>query len=87
VISAHAPVPPHIARLVALLLSGDLRAASQPRIFDVLTASIADMQAAVEAGALTYERLVQMYLSRSRSSPSAARPSSTGRRPAAISWR
>jgi Asp-tRNA(Asn)/Glu-tRNA(Gln) amidotransferase A subunit family amidase len=41
-----------------------LQAASQPQTLDLLTASIADMQAAVEAGALTYERLVQMYLNR-----------------------
>jgi Asp-tRNA(Asn)/Glu-tRNA(Gln) amidotransferase A subunit family amidase len=31
---------------------------------DLRTASVADLQAAVNAGALTYERLVQLYLSR-----------------------
>jgi amidase len=36
----------------------------QPRTFDLLTASIADIQAAVDAGRLTYEQLVQMYLKR-----------------------
>jgi Asp-tRNA(Asn)/Glu-tRNA(Gln) amidotransferase A subunit family amidase len=36
----------------------------QSRRFDLLTASIADIQAAVGSGALTYERLVQLYLNR-----------------------
>ncbi len=35
-----------------------------PRTFDLLTASVDDIQAAVDAGALTYERLVEMYLKR-----------------------
>ena len=39
-------------------------AAPQPRTLDLLTASIADIHAAVDAGAMTYERLVQMYLNR-----------------------
>jgi amidase len=34
------------------------------RQFDLLTASVADIQAAVGAGALTYEHLVQLYLDR-----------------------
>ena len=38
--------------------------AGQQRTFDVLTASIADVQAAVASGALTYERLVGLYLRR-----------------------
>jgi amidase len=46
----------------ALELSGGAR--TQPRQFDVLTAGIADVQAAVAAGALTYERLVGLYLRR-----------------------
>ncbi len=37
---------------------------AQQRTFDLLTASIADIQEAVAAGALTYERLVQLYLNR-----------------------
>lgn len=37
---------------------------AQQRSFDLTTASIADIQAAVAAGALTYERLVQLYLAR-----------------------
>jgi Asp-tRNA(Asn)/Glu-tRNA(Gln) amidotransferase A subunit family amidase len=36
----------------------------QNRPFDLLTASVADIQAAVSSGALTYERLVRLYLSR-----------------------
>jgi Asp-tRNA(Asn)/Glu-tRNA(Gln) amidotransferase A subunit family amidase len=45
-----------------LLSSEDPRA--QARSFDLLTASIADIHAAVDAGALTYERLVGLYLKR-----------------------
>ena len=37
---------------------------AQQRTFDLLTASVADIQEAVGAGALTYERLVQLYLNR-----------------------
>ena len=37
---------------------------AQQRTFDLLTASVADIQEAVAAGALTYERLVQLYLNR-----------------------
>src|SRR5262245_13741449 len=37
---------------------------SKPRTFDLLTATIADIQDAVDAGALTYERLVHLYLDR-----------------------
>ena len=44
------------------LASEDPRA--QARSFDLLTASIADIHAAVDAGALTYERLVGLYLKR-----------------------
>ena len=39
-------------------------ARGQTRTFDVLTASVADVQAAVDAGALTYEQLVRRYLDR-----------------------
>jgi Asp-tRNA(Asn)/Glu-tRNA(Gln) amidotransferase A subunit family amidase len=54
-----------VAILLALCTIGF--AAQQPtsgRTFDLLTASISDVQAAVDAGRLTYERLVQMYLRR-----------------------
>jgi len=37
---------------------------AQERSFDLLTASIADIQAAVDAGKLTYEGLVGLYLKR-----------------------
>ena len=37
---------------------------SSGRTFDLLTASVADIQAAVDSGKLTYERLVELYLSR-----------------------
>ena len=37
---------------------------AQVRTFDLLAAGIDDIQAAVDAGALTYERLVRMYLDR-----------------------
>lgn len=57
----------------AALLAGavpSIRAAaqqvpSQPaRALDLMTASVADIQAAVAAGTLTYERLIEMYLAR-----------------------
>jgi amidase len=38
--------------------------AAQARTFDLLTASVTDIQAAVAAGALTYERLVRLYQDR-----------------------
>lgn len=49
-----------------LLVSGPRPAARQPQThaFDLLTAEVEDIQAAVAAGALTYERLVQLYLDR-----------------------
>lgn len=37
---------------------------TKPRTFDLLTATIGDIQDAVDAGALTYERLVHLYLDR-----------------------
>src|SRR4051812_26876393 len=56
---------PSAALLAVLLLIADPRAqAPQQRSFDLLTASVADVQAAVAAGALTYERLVTLYLAR-----------------------
>jgi amidase len=36
----------------------------QGRTFDLLTASVADIQSAVASGGLTYERLVRLYLNR-----------------------
>jgi amidase len=39
-------------------------AGAQSRTFDLLTASIADIQDAVDGGALTYETLVRLYLAR-----------------------
>lgn len=65
---------PAEVRTVALrcVLVGALAASSIPavraqpgvRTFDLLTASVADIQAAVDAGGLTYEQLVAMYLKR-----------------------
>jgi amidase len=37
---------------------------AQDRSFDLLAASVTDIQQAVAAGALTYEKLVQLYLNR-----------------------
>ena len=50
-----------LAALLALLPS---RPQAQTRSFDLLTATVADIHAAVDAGALTYERLVRLYLDR-----------------------
>ena len=50
--------------LAALPLFTAARLQAPPRSFDLPTASVADIQAAVAAGALTYERLVQLYLNR-----------------------
>src|SRR3954447_9997130 len=52
------------AFLAVLLLIAGTRAQAQRRSFDLLTAGVADVQAAVAAGALTYERLVTLYLAR-----------------------
>ncbi len=52
---------------LAILLSSTtvtLGVAQDEREFNLLTASVADIQDAVAAGALTYERLVQLYLNR-----------------------
>ena len=48
---------------IALGLAGEASRA-QGRPFDLTTAAIGDIQAAVAAGALTYERLVGLYLAR-----------------------
>jgi Asp-tRNA(Asn)/Glu-tRNA(Gln) amidotransferase A subunit family amidase len=50
--------------LLSLLFGSAPFLAGAPRTFDLLTASVDDIQAAVDAGALTYERLVAMYLKR-----------------------
>ena len=55
---------PLFGLLIAIAAGAWPLAAPQPRELDLLTASIADIQAAVEVGGMTYERLVQMYLNR-----------------------
>ena len=50
--------------LLILILGCPSTGTTQPRSFDLLTASVEDIQAAVDASALTYERLVEMYLRR-----------------------
>ena len=52
------------ADLVVLVLVATVLVRAQNHQFDLLTASVADIQAAVGTGALTYERLVELYLSR-----------------------
>lgn len=49
---------------IAAVTAFALTARAQGRAFDLLNAGIDDIQAAVDAGALTYERLVRMYLDR-----------------------
>lgn len=49
---------------VAVLVALRGPVSAQNRSFDLLTASVADVQAAVASGALTYERLVGLYLNR-----------------------
>lgn len=51
------------AAIFAVLCLG-ARMHVQSRSFDLLTAGVAEIQAAVAAGALTYERLVTLYLAR-----------------------
>jgi Asp-tRNA(Asn)/Glu-tRNA(Gln) amidotransferase A subunit family amidase len=52
------------ALVVALLLIPIARVPAQSRSFDLLTARVGDIQAAVAAGALTSERLVMLCLAR-----------------------
>src|SRR5687768_4734224 len=52
------------AFVVAYLCMASSLSGAQGRTFDLLSASIADIQVAVDAGALSYERLVRLYLSR-----------------------
>lgn len=49
---------------VSGLIGSPDRGVAQERTFDLLTAGVEDIQEAVGAGALTYERLVQLYLNR-----------------------
>ena len=51
------------AMVAAAVLAGRAQA-PEKRTFDLLTASVADIQTAVDAGRLTYEQLVSMYLKR-----------------------
>jgi len=53
-------------RIRSALLSAVVALAAQARAaeFDLTTASITDIHAAVDAGALTYERLVELYINR-----------------------
>lgn len=53
-----------LCALVCWLASLSATTTAQSRTFDLLTASVADIQAAVDAGKLTYEQLVRLYLSR-----------------------
>ena len=48
----------------ALCFAATLGLRAQRPQFDLLNASVADVQAAVKSGALTYEKLVQLYLNR-----------------------
>ena len=52
------------ACVAAILYVATARVRGQGRTFDLLTASITDIQEAVDAGALSYERLVRLYLNR-----------------------
>ncbi|PYQ96630.1 MAG: amidase [Acidobacteria bacterium] len=57
---------PLASSLVLVFIAAAIIRAQSPksREFDLLTARVADIQAAVGAGALTYEHLVQLYLNR-----------------------
>jgi Asp-tRNA(Asn)/Glu-tRNA(Gln) amidotransferase A subunit family amidase len=50
--------------MVALGAMGVAHGAAAPRQFDLQTATIADINAAIDAGALTSEKLVELYLKR-----------------------
>jgi Asp-tRNA(Asn)/Glu-tRNA(Gln) amidotransferase A subunit family amidase len=53
------------ALTLTMCLTADATADStQGRTLDLLTATVADLQSAVESGSLTYERLIQQYLAR-----------------------
>jgi amidase len=60
-------MPSRLARVITvagILLVAASAAQPQTRRFDLLTATIADIQDAVDADALTYEKLVALYLNR-----------------------
>jgi len=61
--------------LTMCLAAGSTANSTQNRSIDLLTATIEDLQSAVQSGALTYERLVQQYLARAdeAATPSPAR--------------
>jgi amidase len=50
--------------LAILLVAGSTASSTQSHQIDLLTATVADLQSAVQSGTLTYERLVQQYLAR-----------------------
>ena len=53
-----------VALTAAVAVAATALPRAQARTFDLLTATVADIQSAVDAGALTYERLVQLHLNR-----------------------
>lgn len=53
-----------MARLIVIAALLAVSLAAQTRTFDVMTAGIDDIQSAVDAGALSYEHLVELYLAR-----------------------
>src|SRR5262245_21116942 len=55
--------PVGVVRLMATLI-GVIGLYAQSRTFDLLTASVADIQAAVGSGTMTYEQLIRLYLNR-----------------------
>jgi amidase len=60
------PLGRYVAGLAIAVVAAGLARAQKPASheFDLLTASVADIQSAVGAGALSYEHLVQLYLNR-----------------------
>jgi len=57
-------VAPALAAAAALSILSAAPRARQARTFDLLTAGVAEIQSAVDAGALTYEQLVRLSLRR-----------------------
>jgi amidase len=53
-----------ILQLLVTFVTAAGTLSAQSRTFDLLTASVADIQSAVGSGALTYERLVRLYSNR-----------------------
>jgi Asp-tRNA(Asn)/Glu-tRNA(Gln) amidotransferase A subunit family amidase len=58
------PITTPVSMPLVWLVIAHAQLSAQDRRFELTNASVADIQAAVDAGALTYERLVQMYLKR-----------------------